>query len=133
MEAVGGVGPDSMPDLNVEGPDGSDLSVCPVSVGNPHCVVFRPRLQEEELLGLGPFLTKNPAFPKGVNVQLAEVRSSGDVQILIWERGVGRTASSGTSACAVAAAGVRKGLLQPGKIRVGMEGGDFFVTVSHQM
>ncbi len=126
-------GPISGVDVSLEGPDGSVLAVCPVSIGNPHCVVFKSDLQEGDLLELGPFLTNNPAFPEGVNVQIAEVRSPREVEILIWERGVGRTASSGTSACAVAAAGVRTGLLDPGSIRVGMEGGAFLIRVYGEM
>jgi diaminopimelate epimerase len=131
MEAVGGK-PDALggSGRTLPGPDGEELDVQPVSIGNPHCVAFRGELAEEDLLRLGPFLTAHPVFPRGINVQLARVVGDGAVEILIWERGVGRTSSSGTSACAVAAACVRRGLLAPGKIRVGMEGGDFFVTVS---
>ena len=115
------------------GPDGLPLKVHLVSMGNPHCVLFRDELREEEFLELGPFLMSNAAFPAGTNVQLARVSGDGGVEILIWERGVGRTASSGTSACAVASAGVQAGHLQPGRIRVGMEGGSFMVSVSPQM
>ncbi len=113
-----------------QGPDGEILDLQPVSVGNPHCVAFREALSEEDLLRLGPFLTAHPLFPQGVNVQLARVLEEGRVEILIWERGVGRTTSSGTSACAVAAACVHRGLMPPGNIQIRMEGGDFFVTVS---
>ncbi len=111
------------------GPDGSVLTVYPVAIGNPHCVVFRPDLREQEFLELGPFLTRHPAFPGGANVQVGRIVGPEEVEILIWERGVGRTSSSGTSACAVAAAGVQAGLLSPGLIRVRMEGGEFRVTV----
>jgi diaminopimelate epimerase len=114
------------------GPDGERLDVQPVSVGNPHCVALRGELLEEDLLALGPFLTAHPVFPRGINVQLARVKNEGEVEILIWERGVGRTSSSGTSACAAAAACVERGLTPPGRIRVVMEGGDFFVTVSEE-
>jgi diaminopimelate epimerase len=55
------------------------------------------------------------------------------MELLIWERGVGRTSSSGTSACAVAAASVREGLVSPGRITVEMEGGCFAVTVTPEM
>jgi diaminopimelate epimerase len=112
------------------GPSGERLDVQPVSVGNPHCVNIREDISEEDLFRLGPYLTGHAVFPRGINVQLARVTGKGAVEMLIWERGVGRTSSSGTSACAVAAACVERGLLKPGKIRVGMEGGDFFVTVS---
>jgi len=117
----------------LRGPDGFPLAVHLVSMGNPHCILFRDELREEELLELGPFLMSNTAFPAGTNVQLARVSGHGGVEILIWERGVGRTASSGTSACAVASACVQAGHLQPGRIRVGMEGGSFMVSVSLQM
>ena len=117
----------------LKGPDGSSLELRCVSMGNPHCVVIREELREDQLLELGPFLTANQAFPSGINVQLARVLGPSEVEILIWERGVGRTASSGTSACAVASACVRDGRLQPGRIRVEMEGGSFTVSVSPEM
>ncbi|MGW8266398.1 MAG: diaminopimelate epimerase [Longimicrobiales bacterium] len=130
MEAVGG-GADALGGGRfLPGPAGEDLDIQPVAVGNPHCVVFRGELRQDDLVRLGPFLTGHPVFPNGINVQFAQVVGEGAVEILIWERGVGRTSSSGTSACAVAAACVERGQLSPGKIRVGMEGGDFFVTVS---
>ncbi len=133
-EAVGGTagdepgGPGTLP-----GPDGEPLQAQPVSVGNPHCVLFGVELTEAELLRLGPFMTAHPAFPAGANVQLARVPGPGRVEILIWERGVGRTASSGTSACAAAAASVHRGSNAPGPIRVEMEGGDFLVEVSSEL
>ncbi len=133
IDAVGGRPEMFGIDSTLSGPDGSPLEVHLVSMGNPHCVVFRDELREGELLELGPFLTTNRAFSAGTNVQLAQIRGAGEVEILIWERGVGRTTSSGTSACAVASACVRGGLLQGGKIRVGMEGGSFSVEVSPQM
>ncbi len=130
MGAVGGVEEKGGFEEGLEGPDGEILKVHPVSVGNPHCVVFREDLPIRDLLELGPFLTSHPAFPAGVNVQLARAIGSQTVEILIWERGVGRTSSSGTSACAVAAASVQEGLVSPGKITVEMEGGSFSVNVS---
>jgi diaminopimelate epimerase len=129
LEAVGGEEGGLREGRLLSGPGGEQLDVQAVSVGNPHCVTFREELLESDLLRLGPFLTSHPVFPRGINVQLAHVRGGGEVEILIWERGVGRTSSSGTSACAVAAACVERGLLSPGRVRVVMEGGDFFVTV----
>jgi diaminopimelate epimerase len=120
-------------DSTLQGPDGSFLAVHPVSIGNPHCVLFRDALGESDLLALGPFLTSHGAFPNGTNVQLAEVKGDREVEILIWERGVGRTTSSGTSACAVAAASVYTSRVSPGKIRIVMEGGSFQVSVTPKM
>jgi len=132
MEAVQGEG-EALPEGRyLRGPDGEQLDLQPVSVGNPHCVTFRETLSQGDLHRLGPFLTGHRVFPRGINVQLARVAGDGVVEILIWERGVGRTSSSGTSACAVAAACVHRGLLGPGKIRVVMEGGDFHVTATEE-
>jgi diaminopimelate epimerase len=117
----------------LEGPKGEALTVQPVSMGNPHCVLFRDDLWEEELVELGPFLTSHVGFSQGTNVQIARVVGEGEVEILIWERGVGRTSSSGTSACAVASACVHTGRMGPGPIKVRMEGGSFTVSVSAEM
>jgi diaminopimelate epimerase len=133
MEAVGGSGREGGSSFHLSLPGGETVQVHPVSVGNPHCVVFREDLREEDLLKLGPALTSHEAFPAGANVQLARVSGKREVEILIWERGVGRTASSGTSACAVASACVESGALEPGPIRVIMEGGTFRVGVSSRM
>lgn len=130
LGSVGGEEGDLEDGRLLPGPLGKPVDIQPVSVGNPHCVAFRDSLSEEDLLNLGPFLTGHAVFPQGTNVQLARVLEEGKVEILIWERGVGRTTSSGTSACAVAAACVHRGYMAPGKIQVRMEGGDFFVTVS---
>jgi diaminopimelate epimerase len=43
-------------------------------------------------------------FPAGTNVEFAQVEAPDRVRIVIWERGVGPTASSGTGACAAAIA-----------------------------
>jgi diaminopimelate epimerase len=88
---------------------------------------------EEDFLRWGPFLASHPAIPAGANVQVASVSEPAGCQALIWERGVGRTSASGTSACAVAVAGVHSGMLEPATITVHMEGGDLQVEVSHDL
>lgn len=101
-----------------------------ISVGNPHAVVF-PEVWEPELLSeIGPLLSTHRAFAAGTNVQMARVLGPAAVEAHIWERGVGHTSASGTSACAVAAATVRSGRGEPGVYEVRMEGGSLQVTVS---
>ena len=102
----------------------------PVSVGNPHAVVFGSDWDEGRAAALGPRIATHATFPQGTNVQFAGPVEGRVVPIHIWERGVGRTTSSGTSACAVAAATVRSGRLSHGPITVRMVGGDFEVTVT---
>jgi diaminopimelate epimerase len=97
-----------------------------VSVGNPHCVVFGQPVTIERCLELGPYLERHPAFPERTNVQLCEVVGKEYVRVEIWERGAGYTLASGTSASAVAAACMRRGLVAD-RVTVMMPGGNLAV------
>jgi diaminopimelate epimerase len=72
-----------------------------LSVGNPQCVLLAP-LDAARLARIGAALQSHPAFPEGVNVEFAQVEAPDRTRILIWERGVGSTTSSGTGSCASA-------------------------------
>lgn len=121
--------------VRLTGPAGETLDLVPVSVGNPHLVVMaasseQASFSEEVLAKFGPHLATHPALAHGSNVQLA-VPSGPDVcRAFIWERGVGRTSASGTSACAVAVAMISTGRLEAGRVTVEMPGGSLFVTVT---
>jgi diaminopimelate epimerase len=97
-----------------------------VSVGNPHCVVFGEPVTGKRCLELGPHLERHPAFPERTNVQLCEVMDRVRVRAEIWERGAGYTLASGTSASAVAAACMRRGLVDD-EVTVEMPGGGLAV------
>jgi diaminopimelate epimerase len=75
-------------------------------IGNPQCIVLGPLPDTERFHRIGPQLSTHAMFPSGTNVEFAYVEAPDRVRILIWERGVGPTTSSGTgsSASAVAAA-----------------------------
>lgn len=105
-----------------------------VSVGNPHCVVYKKREEHwtrEELLEIGPELENHTIFPKRTNVQLAVPIGPKAISILIWERGAGETQASGSSACAAACAGVRLGLVKS-PVTVKAPGGTLEITVDPQ-
>ena len=87
---------------------GTTVSAVVMRVGNPQCVVLGPAT-EERLHSIGAALAVHPYFPAGTNVELAEVQRPGHVRILIWERGVGPTMSSGTGTCAAAVAAAAHG------------------------
>ena len=109
--------------------DGTALSVTAVSVGNPHCVVFVDRLDTAECRRLGPLIERHAAFPNRTNVQFVQVAGRNTLDILIWERGAGYTLASGSSSCGVAAAAVRNGLCDRGRVHVRMPGGELVVEV----
>ena len=77
------------------------LEVTPVSVGNPHAVVEG---DPDDLPLIGPLLETHPRFPQRTNVQVARLDAPGEITARVWERGVGETTASGTSAVAIAAA-----------------------------
>jgi diaminopimelate epimerase len=100
--------------------DGVELT--PVSVGNPHAVVVGdPGCIDE----LGPRLESHPRFPERTNVQVVRVDGPGEVTARVWERGVGETSASGTSAVAVAAA-----THGDGEVVVHFPGGDLHVRLA---
>ena len=107
--------------------DGVELT--PVTVGNPHAVVLDDPSRIEEL---GPRLETHPRFPGRTNVQVARVERPGEVTARVWERGVGETAASGTSAVAVAAATHAEGEVvvhfPGGDLRVRLAGGRAWLT-----
>ena len=97
------------------------VELTPVSVGNPHAVV----VGDPETIGeLGPLLETDPRFPERTNVQVVRVDRTGEVTARVWERGVGETTASGTSAVAVAAATHGEG-----EVLVHFPGGDLWVRL----
>jgi diaminopimelate epimerase len=111
---------------------GRTLTFTGVSVGNPHCVVFKDKgtvWSREDLLQLGPALENHVLFPKRTNVQLAVPIAPTEIYILIWERGAGETQASGSSSCAAASAAVRLGLVKS-PVTVRMPGGTLNIDVA---
>lgn len=85
---------------------GEAVPVVLLGVGNPQCIVLGPLPDDARFRAVGGALAVHPVFPEGTNVEFVEVERPDRVRILIWERGVGPTTSSGTgsSASGVAAA-----------------------------
>jgi len=99
-----------------------------VSVGNPHCVIIKENLDEEEIKKYGPMIENHPLFPNRINVQFVKPTSRNEAQILIWERGAGFTYASGSSSCGVASVLVKKDLADR-KITIKMIGGKLKIGI----
>jgi diaminopimelate epimerase len=101
-----------------------DIELTTVDVGNPHAVVEG---DPADLLTIGPLLETHPRFPNRTNVQVVRVDAPGEVTARVWERGVGETTASGSSAVAVAAATHGEGDVlvhfPGGDLRVRLHGG----------
>lgn len=93
----------------------------PVSMGNPHFVVFMPALFENwQLRAAG--IQRSPGFEQGINVEFVVIDGQHDVTVRFFERGVGETQSSGTGSCASAIAAIAAGKAKS-PVRVHTPGG----------
>ncbi len=102
------------------------VTVRPVTVGNPHAVVFVDDPLTAEVGELGPRIASDPQFPEGTNVEFVKVESGNRIRMRVWERGVGETMASGTGASAAAfAAALYEGSQSP--VEVLLPGGTLVV------
>ncbi len=99
-----------------------------VSMGNPHCVIFREKIDDELLSVYGPLIEVNELFPRNINVEFVRVNNRQSINVLVWERGVGKTLACGTGACATVVAGVLKGILDKAPVEVTLPGGKLRIT-----
>jgi diaminopimelate epimerase len=108
---------------------GRNLRITAVSLGDPHRVVFTDDVDNSEFLQLGPLLERHPIFPHRTNVQFAQILSRECIRIRIWERGAGHTLTSGSSACAVAAAAFKQEFAGQ-TVQIQMEGGPLQIEIA---
>lgn len=82
---------------------GKTLEVVPVSTGSTHCVVLVDKLPPDpEFLSYSPAIERHDVFPTRTSVIWVRV-VDGELEMRIWERGVGETPGCGTGAAAAAA------------------------------
>ena len=93
-----------------------------VNIGNPHAVFLVDDAEAIDLAALGPKLEHHKLFPERANIEAAQVISSGDIRLRVWERGAGITLACGSGACAALVAAARRGLTGR-KARVVLDGG----------
>lgn len=91
--------------LQIEG-ETWDLALA--DAGNPHAIT-RKSATFARIETVGPRIEKHPRFAAGTNVEFAVVRSPAEIDLVVWERGVGITQACGTGACATVAVAVAKG------------------------
>ncbi|ABO50221.1 diaminopimelate epimerase [Desulforamulus reducens MI-1] len=106
--------------------NGKVYLVTAVSMGNPHCIIFVPDLEDISLTQVGPQIEVHPAFPKKTNVEFVQVLGPNEVRMVVWERGAGPTMACGTGACAVAVAGVLNGFTER-MVTVHLPGGSLMI------
>ena len=108
--------------------DGTDYAFTPVSMGNPHAVVFVEDL-EFDLAALGPRFEHHPRFPQRTNTEFVVAAARDRLRLRVWERGSGETLACGTGACAAAVAGVLTGRSDR-RVTVCLRGGELEIEWS---
>jgi diaminopimelate epimerase len=106
--------------------DDQSYNIGAASMGNPHAVMIVENVDTAPVLSIGPKIEIHPAFPKRVNVGFMEIISRSEVNLRVFERGVGETLACGTGACAAVACGIQQGLLES-NVTVHLPGGDLTI------
>jgi diaminopimelate epimerase len=82
-----------------------------VSMGNPHAVQVVDDVDAAPVAAEGPQIERHPRCPQRVNAGFMQILDRHTARLRVWERGTGETLACGTGACAAAASGIRRGLL----------------------
>lgn len=109
--------------------DGTEIRFQRVSMGNPHAIVFDAGYDEPAVDRIGPQVSGE--LPGGSNVEFATLKSARHIQLVVWERGVGRTLACGTGAAATGVAAALAGHAPFDEaLAIDLPGGRLEVTVS---
>lgn len=107
--------------------DGTRFRFTAVSLGNPHAVIQVEDAPSFPVEVWGPRLEIHPLFPQRTNVEFVTVRSPREIDMRVWERGVGQTMACGSGACAAVVASALAGKAEREAI-VHLLGGDLHIT-----
>ncbi len=102
-------------------------SVFPVSMGNPHGVIFVDDVINLDVAAIGAALSNHPAFPERANVGFCQIINHGFVRLRVFERGAAETLACGSGASAAVAAGRLSNKLSD-KVKVSLPGGKLKVA-----
>lgn len=110
---------------------GRDLEYIPVSVGNPHAVIFVDDISKAEITEIGPAMEHCDRFPNGVNVEFVQTLADNKLRMRVWERGSGVTMACGTGSCASVMAAISIGLCRYNTdIAVELDGGTLIINIA---
>ena len=85
---------------------GETFKVTALQMGNPNCAIFVDDFAALDWRAVGRALESHLQFPERTNVEFIRVLDRRNIELRIWERGVGETFSSGTCSCAAVVASV---------------------------
>ena len=99
------------------------LNIFPLSIGNPHAVIFVHNVSEEDVSGIGEEVSHHSKFANKTNVEFCQIVNEREIALRIYERGVGETAACGSGAAAAFAASKILGQVT-NRVKVKMPGGE---------
>jgi len=105
---------------------GEQLEIGAVSMGNPHAILLVDDVKTAPVATLGPQIEAHTSFPQRVNAGFMQIVNRGEINLRVFERGVGETLACGTGACAAVVSGQLRGLLGP-QVQVNLPGGSLTV------
>lgn len=105
---------------------GKTYDISAVSMGNPHGVLLVDNVKTAPVAELGSLIEKHSRFPARVNVGFMQVVSHSEINLRVFERGVGETLACGTGACGAVVAGRLRGLLDD-NVKVNLPGGSLHI------
>jgi diaminopimelate epimerase len=108
--------------------DGTEYWGDVADVGNPHLVCFVIDPAVVPVAQHGPRIELDARFPRRTNVEFVRVHPPDEIDMRVWERGVGETLSCGTGACAAAAVAHHRGVVDD-NVRVHVPGGQLTVVL----
>jgi diaminopimelate epimerase len=131
--------PDSIPvrikdrmevfDYEIEADKKTFLINC-VSLGNPHCIIFldeEKELNDYDVGRWGPIIENLDIFPRKINVEFVRIKNRKELDLRVWERGVGETLACGTGACAAVICAIRTKQEMDHSVSVNLPGGKVYV------
>lgn len=98
------------------------FDITPVSMGNPHCVIFTEENPLSMAENYGAYMEKHPYFSEKTNTEFVKIINKNEIDMCVYERGCGITLACGTGACACTVAGVLNNLTE-GKLKINLLGG----------
>lgn len=101
---------------------GKEFEITPVSMGNPHCIIFTQDDPMSLAKTYGPDIEVHPYFPEKTNTEFVRVLSKSEIEMRVYERGCGITLACGTGACASVVACVLNNLTEQ-TVKVNLLGG----------
>ncbi|MEP6743750.1 MAG: diaminopimelate epimerase [bacterium] len=102
--------------------DGEMFSVTALEMGNPNCCLFVDDFNALDWRRIGRAIENHKQFPERTNVVFVRTKDRNNIELRIWERGVGETTASGTCSCAAAVAAMVKKKTER-LVEVEMQGG----------